>query len=190
MQSQATKKRFTADEYYTMAEVGILACDARTELLDGEIIEVSAMGARHHAAVNRCNELLVPLFLGKAQISVQCPVRLNEFSEPEPDFAFLKPRRDFYELRHPGPTDVLLILEIADTFLHYDRDVKLTVYAAARIKEVWIGDLSNRTLLVFRDPSHKAYTTSFTLQAGEKVSPLFFPDIQISVSDLLGTPPE
>jgi Uma2 family endonuclease len=190
MQSEATKKRFTADEYYKMAEVGILACDARTELLDGEIIEVSPMGVRHRAAVNRCSELLVPLFVGKAQISVQCPVRLTEFSEPEPDFAFLKPRRDFYESRHPGPADVLLILEISETSLHYDRDVKLAIYAAARIKEVWIGDLNNRTLLVFRDSSHKTYTTAFTLQARERVSPLSFPDIQISVSELLGMPPQ
>ena len=186
MQTEATKKLFTVYEYYQMAEAGILSENVRTELINGEIIEMSAMGVRHRAAVNRASDLLVPLFKGQAQISVQLPVRLNDFSEPQPDICFLKPRRDFYETRHPGPRDVFMIMEISDTPLGYDRDVKLDVYAAARIPEVWIEDLGHRTLMVFRDPSRKTYRTSLTFDRGNSVSLAAFPGISIAVSDLLG----
>lgn len=186
MQTEATKKLFTVYEYYQMAETGILSEHVRTELINGEVIEMSAMGVRHRAAVNRASDLLVPMFKGKAQISVQLPVRLNDFNEPQPDICFLKPRRDFYETKHPGPTDVFMVMEVSDTSLGYDRDVKLGVYAAARVPEVWIEDLVNQTLMVFRDPSRKAYKTSLNFRRGESVSLLAFPEIPIAVSDLLG----
>jgi len=186
MQTEATKKLFSVDEYYRMAEVGILSEEIRTELIKGEILEMSAMGTRHRAAVNRASHFLIPLFGEKAQVSVQLPVRLDEFSEPQPDICFLRPRRDFYESRHPGPSDVFMILEISDTSLHYDRDVKLEAYAGARIREVWIEDLVSQTLMIFRDPSQQTYKTSLTLRAGEVVSLLAFPEIAVQVSKLLG----
>jgi Uma2 family endonuclease len=186
MQMEATKKLFTVYEYYQMAETGILSEPARTELINGEVIEVSAMGVRHRAAVNRGSDLLVPLFKDKAQISVQLPVRLNDFNEPQPDLCFLRPRRDFYETRHPGPSDVFMIMEISDISLGYDRDVKLNVYAAARVAEVWILDLASQILLVFRDPSRKTYRTSLSFSRNDSVSLSAFPEISISVSDLLG----
>jgi Uma2 family endonuclease len=186
MQTEATKKLFTVYEYYQMAETGILSEHVRTELINGEVIEMSAMGLRHRAAVNRASDLLVPLFKGKAQISVQLPVRLNDFNEPQPDICFLKPRRDFYESKHPGPTDVFMMMEISDTSLGYDRDVKLGVYAATRIPEVWIEDLVNQVLLVFREPSRKAYRISLSFSRNDSVSLAAFPEISISVSDLLG----
>jgi Uma2 family endonuclease len=186
MQTEATKKLFTVDEYYRMAEAGILTEENRTELISGEILEMSAMGARHRAAVNRASHFLIPLFGEKAQVSIQLPVRLDEFNEPQPDICFLSPRRDFYESTHPGPSDVFMILEISDTSLHYDRDVKLEVYAGARIREVWIEDLVSQSLMIFRDPSTKMYKTSLTFCRGDVVSLLAFPEIAVQVSELLG----
>jgi Uma2 family endonuclease len=186
MQTEATKKLFTVYEYYQMVETGILSQHVRTELINGEVIEMSAMGVRHRAFVNRASDLLIPLFKGKAQISVQLPVRLNDFNEPQPDICFLKPRRDFYATKHPGPSDVFMAMEISDTSLGYDRDIKLGVYAAARIPEVWILDLVNQILLVFRDPSRKAYRTSLSFSRADSVFLSAFPEIPITVSDLLG----
>lgn len=190
MQREAARKRFTADEYYRMAEIGILVDSMPTELLDGEVVEMSPMGAGHRAAVSRCISLFVPLFKGKAEVSAQLPVRLDDFSEPEPDLALIVPRKDFYKKRHPGPLDVWGILETSDSSLHYDRDVKLPIYAAARIKEFWILDLKDEVLHVFRDPQRGAYATALTFRRGDAVSFLAFPDIEIPVSDLLGADSE
>ena len=186
MQTEATKKLFTVDEYYRIAETGILSEDVRTELINGEIIEMSPMGPRHAAGVSRVTELMMTLFRGKALLRGQLPVRLNDYNEPLPDFAFVKVRHDHYARRHPGPGDTLLAVEISDTSLHYDRDVKAAVYAAVRIPEFWIVDLAVVVLLVFRDPSKGAYQTSLTFNRGHSVTPLSFPEVSIQVSELLG----
>lgn len=117
MQTEAAKKLFTVDKYYKMADAGILGEHDRTELIEGEVIEMSAMGAQHAAVVARVNDVLVPLFKGKALLRPQFPLRLNDFNEPQPDIVLLKPRRDYYSLRHPGPADVFLVLEISDSSL-------------------------------------------------------------------------
>ena len=187
MRTEATKKLFTVHEYYKMAEVGILRDDVRTELINGEIIEMSPMGARHASAVSRLTEFLVPLLKGKAQLRPQLPLRLNDYNEPEPDLCFVRPRRDFYGRKHPGSGDTLLAIEVSDSSLRYDRDVKAGVYAATRVTEFWIVDLPGDVLLIFRDPSKGAYKTSLTLHRGESVKALAFPEIEIAVADLLGT---
>lgn len=187
MRMEATKKLFTVDEYYRMAEAGILCPDVRTELINGEIIEMSPMGARHAAAVSRVNDLLLPFLLrGKALLRPQLPMRLNDYNEPLPDICFVKARQDHYSLRHPSSTDVLLAIEIADASLDHDRDVKSAVYAATRILEFWILDLKGDVLLAFRDPSKGLYQTSLTFSRGEAVTPLAFPESTIQVADLLG----
>jgi Uma2 family endonuclease len=117
---------------------------------------------------------------------VQLPVRLNQFNEPEPDLAFLKPRRDFYKSRHPGPADVFLIFEISDSSRRFDRKVKLPMYAASRIPEVWIEDVDEGVIHVLRDPARKSYQTASILRPGSMVSLLAFPDVSVSVSELLG----
>ena len=134
MQTAVTKKRFNVFEYYRMAEAGILSDSVRTELINGEIIEMSPMGARHAGAVSRINELLVPLLKGKAQLRPQLPLRLNIYDEPLPDFCFVRPRRDFYSSKHPGSAETLLAIEVSDTSLSYDRDVKCGVYASSRVQ--------------------------------------------------------
>ena len=186
MDIQATKKLFTVDEYYRMVEAGILTGQDRTELIDGEIIEMSAMGSRHAAVVTRVNDMFVSLFKGKALLRPQLPLRLNEFNEPEPDIAVLKPSQDCYASRHPGPADVFLVLEISDSSLKYDRDIKLPIYAAAGVPEVWIADLPNDALLVYRDPSGKGYKNALVFRRGDSLHCLAFPDARLAMNDILG----
>ncbi|PYS53951.1 MAG: Uma2 family endonuclease [Acidobacteria bacterium] len=186
MRTETTKKLFTVDEYYKMVDVGILQEGDRTELIEGEIIQMSPMGSLHAAVVTGVNDVLVPLFKGKALLRPQLPLRLNEFNEPQPDVVLLKPRQDCYSSRHPGSADVFLVMEISDSSLKYDRDVKLRIYAAARLPEVWIADLAGNVLLVYRDPSGKGYGTSLTFRRGDSLSCSRFPEIQLAVDELLG----
>jgi Uma2 family endonuclease len=186
MRIEATKKLFTVDDYYKMADAGILSEHDRMELIEGEIIVISPMGPHHAAIVARVNHLLLALFREKAHLRPQLPLRLNDFNEPQPDIVLLKPRRDFYSSKHPGPADVFLVMEISDSSLKYDRDVKLPVYAAARVPEVWIADLPNDTLLVYRDPSGKGYKTFLSFGRGDELSCLKFPDVKLAVNDILG----
>jgi len=186
MQTEATKKLFTVDEYYRMAEIGVIREDTRTELINGEIIEMSPMGPRHASSVSRITEFMVPLLKAKAQLRPQLPLRLNDYNEPQPDLCFVKRRLDYYGAKHPGSGDTLLAIEVSDTSLAYDRDVKSGVYAAARVSEFWVVDLPGGVLLIFRDPSKGAYKTSLTLHRGESATALAFPEIEIPVADLLG----
>src|SRR5215468_7458389 len=130
MQVETTKKLFTVDEYYRMAEAGILKPEDRVELIDGEVIEMSPIGQRHFGAMNRANRVFTSTFGNRVQLSVQGPLRLSDYTEPEPDVVLLKPRADDYSLKFPTPDDVFLVLEIADTSLSYDRKVKVPRYAA------------------------------------------------------------
>jgi Uma2 family endonuclease len=186
MRTEATKKLFTVDEYYRMGEAGILPEAVRTELINGEIIEMSAMRARHAGGIARVNDVLLPLFKLKALLRPQLPLRLNNFTEPQPDLCVVKVRGDYYASEHPSPEDTFLAIEVSDTSLSYDRDVKSKVYAEAGIPEFWIVDLVNSELLVFRGPSGGTYRTALALRHGDTVSPSTFPDISIDVADLLG----
>jgi Uma2 family endonuclease len=187
MTLQPTRRRFSIDEYYQMAEVGILSPDDRVELIDGEIIEMAPIGRRHAAGVDR----LIPLFLGVfgalVHLRVQNPVRLGDYSEPEPDVALLRPRADYYASGHPGPADVLLVVEVAETSLMFDRRRKVPLYARSGIPDVWLVDLRRRTLSVYRDPTPDGYRTVRTLRPGDMIATLAFPDRPLSVAAVLGT---
>ena len=186
MQIEVAKKRFTVDEYYRMADAGILTTDDRVELIDGEIIEKSPVGSRHVGCVIRANQVLTTAFTGKALLSVQSPIRLSNYTEPEPDLAVLKPRPDYYSTKKPSSEDAFLVIEVADTTLRYDRNVKLPRYAAAGVPEVWIENLEDDLLLVYRDPAGNSYTASLTLGRGDPVSLAAFPDIVFKVDDFVG----
>jgi len=125
MAAPLVRHRFTVEEYHRMGQAGILSEDDRVELIEGEIVEMAPVGSRHAACVKRLNALLSRRAGGRALVSVQDPIRLGEHSEPQPDLALLKPREDFYAAAHPGPEDVLLVIEVAETSLEYDREVKL-----------------------------------------------------------------
>jgi len=186
MPTEVIKKRFTVDEYYRMAEAGILRPEDRVELIDGEIIQMSPIGQRHAARVNRANSLFIRAFGEQAVVSPQNPVQLSDWTEPQPDIVVFKARSDFYESKKPTPRDVLLVLEISDTTLRYDMKIKLPHFAAALIPEVWIQDINGDSLYVFRDPQGNCYVTSMQLKRGAFVYSLAFPEIRFSLDDLLG----
>lgn len=186
MRAEVTKKLFTVDDYYRMAEVGILKPEDRVELLEGEIVEMSPIGNRHAGCVNRVTDLFTFLFRGKAIVTVQNPARLNQYNEPQPDFVLAKTRTDYYASRHPTGEDIYLMVEIADSSLRKDRNVKVPIYARLGIPEVWIADLQQDRILIFRDPAGNAYKTTLTLHRGESLSVLAFPEINFKVEDVLG----
>ena len=185
MPMEATKKLFTVDEYYRLAEIGVLSSCVHTELIDGEILEVSPMSASHGAAISLATEIFARVLRSRAQLRVQLPLRLSAHSELEPDICLAKPKQNHYRSDHPGPADVFLVLEISDSSLRYDRDVKLPVYAAAGVAEVWIEDLPNRILHVFREPSGRKFKTALQFAPGDSVSLLAFPRISFPVSSLI-----
>jgi Uma2 family endonuclease len=152
------RHRLTVADYYRMAEVGILAPDARVELIDGEIIDMAPPGSLHAATVHRLLEVLVRAVESRASVLVQNPMRLSEHSEPQPDLALLRRREDFYAEHHPRAADVLLIIEVAHTSLHFDRDTKIPLYAGNGIAEVWLVDLRARRLVRHRAPQQGLYT--------------------------------
>lgn len=186
MQIEATKKLFTVDDYYRMAETGILGPEDRVELIDGEIIEMCPIGNRHLGCVNRATDAFTGAFRGKAVVSVQNPLRLSNYTEPQPDAVLLKPRADYYASKKPSAEDAFLVVEVADTTLRYDRNVKAPRYAAAGVPEVWIENLEEDLLLVFRDPAGKTYKTCLTLRSSDSISVLAFPDVVFKVDQLLG----
>lgn len=186
MEIQTTKKRFSVDEYYRMADAGIIAPQDRVELIDGEIIQMSPIGSRHSGCVNRLIHVFTAAFHEKAVVSPQHPLRLNPFTEPEPDLTLLKFRPDFYSAKTPEAGDALLVVEVSDSSLRYDRDVKLPRYAAAGIREVWIASLEDDLLLVHRELSDGEYRTRLTLGRGDSVQVSAFPGAIFEVRDLLG----
>jgi hypothetical protein len=151
------RHRFSVEDYYRMAEAGILTESSRVELIEGEIVEMTAIGSRHAACVKRLMHLLTARVGERAVVSVQDPVRLSAFSEPQPDLALLRPRDDFYARAHPGPQDTLLVIEVAETSAALDRGVKGPLHARAGIAEMWLADLEQDVVEVFRDPSAEGY---------------------------------
>ena len=168
-----------------MAEVGVLKPDARVELLDGQIIDMSPIGPFHGGVTKRLNRFFTNLGKGRWIVAVQDPVQLDKHSEPQPDLMLLKPAPDDYTTRHPGPEEVLLLVEVADTSLAYDREEKLRAYGLAGIVEVWIVNLPEQTIEVYRVPHFAGYTSTKVLRAGERACPLEFQDVAVDVAELL-----
>ena len=180
-----TLRLFTVDDYYAMADAGILGHDERVELIEGEIVEMAPIGNRHASCVGRLILLMSQALNKLAIVRVQNPVRIDEYSEVQPDLMLLVWQDDFYASGHPGPSDVLLLIEVSDTTLLYDRNVKLPIYARAGIPEVWIVDLQSGQLEAFTQPSSEGYGSSKTLNAGDSISPSAFTDISLAVSDII-----
>jgi Uma2 family endonuclease len=179
------KHRFSVEEYYRMAETGILRPDARVELLDGQIIDMSPIGPFHGGVL----KLLIELFTSAAKrrwiTAVQDSGHLDDHSEPQPDLMLLKRSEDFYRKRHPRPEDIFLLVEIAGTSLEKDQEIKLPIYARAGIAEVWIVNLNELTIEVYRQPHFTGDSSKAILRAGDKASPQQFPDVNIDVAELL-----
>ncbi len=181
------RHKLDVDAYYQMAEAGILGEDDRVELIDGEVIDMAPIGQDHAAMVGSLNQALVLAFAGRAIVWPQNPIRLNRLNEPQPDFAVLRPRADFYRTgERPGPADVLLLIEVADSSLRFDRDVKLPLYARAGIPEVWIVDLKRRVLLAHRVPCEDGFGEMTTHQPRDTLVPALAPDIMLTLDRLFG----
>jgi len=180
-----SKKRFTADEFHRMVQVGIFSERERVELIDGEIVVMSPIGNRHAACISRANRALVTSAGVDAIVQPQGPLRLDLYYEPEPDFVLLRPRADFYATRHRSPADVLLVIEIADSSLEYDRDVKAPIYAAAGVPEYWLADLNANTLWRYSSPERGVYARVEECRRGQTIAPLLLPACAIAVDALL-----
>jgi Uma2 family endonuclease len=179
------KHRISVEEYYRMAETGVLEPDARVELLDGEIIDMSPIGPFHGGVTKSLNRIFSSGARDRWIVAVQDPVRLDDHSEPQPDLMLLKPSLDSYRKRHPRPDEVFLLVEISDTSLEKDLEKKLPACARAGIAEVWIVNLNELTIEVYRQPHFAGYATKTILRAGDKASPQLFPDVTVDVAELL-----
>jgi Uma2 family endonuclease len=184
--TQITRRLFKVEEYHQMIRSGILSEDDRVELVKGEIIEMSPVGSRHAACVRRLNWLFSRNLGDQAIILVQDPIRLNEYSEPQPDLALVQPRPDFYEQAHPEPEDILLLVEVAETSLWHDREVKLLLYAQAGIPEVWLVDLAGKVIEVYQRPSPTGYQSTQKAPAGASLTPRNFPSLHLNATTILG----
>jgi Uma2 family endonuclease len=176
----------TVDDYHRMGEAGILSEDDRVELIEGELVEMAPIGSEHAAAVTDLNYLLMVAVGEKALVSPQNPVRLDRHSEPQPDFALLKPRPDRYRSALPTPQDTLLIVEVAHSSLAYDRAVKLALYASHSIPEVWIVNLAANEVEVYRKPQGDRYTECACVGRSEVVEINALPGIGIEVGKVFG----
>jgi Uma2 family endonuclease len=178
------RHRLTVADYHRMGEAGVFAPDARVELIEGEVIDMAPIGSRHAGTVS----FLIAGFgacLGEHGILwVQNPVVLDFHSEPQPDIAILRPRGDFYRLSHPRPTDILLLIEVSETTLRYDQEVKLRLYAREGIPEVWIVDVESSVLLVYTQPDRDIYGERQELRAPGVLAPSTLPEAIIDLSAL------
>lgn len=186
MAVQLIRHRFTVEEYYQMGRNGVLRDDHRVELIEGEIVDMTPIGTRHMAAVNVLNRWLAVGCGARAIVQVQGPVRIGPDSEPQPDLTVLRGRDDLYRTVRPGAADLLLLIEVSDTSLPYDRGVKLPLYARAGVGEVWIVDLEGERVEVYREPAPDGYRRVETRGRGARLQPAAFPDLTLAVADLLG----
>ncbi|MCY7316469.1 MAG: Uma2 family endonuclease [Rubrivivax sp.] len=178
------RHRLTVEHYHRMAEAGILPPGQRTELIDGEIIDMAPIGTRHAALVRKLGRVL-ELQAGNAYtVSVQNPLRLSDQSEPEPDLVLLTYRADSYEHAHPTPADVKLLIEVADTTLRYDTQIKLPLYARHGVSEVWVFDLEAHRLHRWRQPQGDAYTLLDSLDHGSAMTLAAAPGLTLDLSSL------
>ena len=152
------RHQINVDEYYRMAEAGIIPPDARVELIEGEIIDVEPSGPDHEGTVGQLNEILFHAVAGRAHIRCQLPLRLSDLSAPQPDFVVARRRSDFYKRARVGPDDTFLVIEVSNTSLRFDTQVKAPLYARHGVPEMWIVDLTGREVRFYRSPRDGRYS--------------------------------
>ena len=185
MATQITKRLFTVHEYQRMAETGILSDRDRVELIHGEILAMSPIGPRHGAAVDRATRAMVNVTGDRAIVRVQGSVGLDEYNQPQPDIVLLRPKADYYASSNPTPADILLIVEVADTSLEYDRGPKEQLYAEARVPEYWVADVQNDCLFASSEPHDRSYRQVRQFHRGDLIAPLLLPECRLLVDVLL-----
>lgn len=182
VQVERAPRRFTVDEYHRMADAGVFRPDERVELIDGEIVEMTPIGRRHANCVNNLTRLLVTRLGDRAIVSPQNSLQISVRSEPQPDLTVLRRREVSYKDEDATASDVLLLIEVADTSIAYDRRVKLRLYAAAGIPEVWIVDAAGEEIEIYRSPG--GFREAQRARQGGTVTPIAFPDLTLAVADI------
>lgn len=186
MAVQLQRRRLTVDDYHLLIRAGSLGEDDRVELIEGEIIEMSPISPEHAGHVKRLNRFFSHRLGDRALIGVQDPIAPGGHSEPQSDRVLLRPRADDYADAHPGPGDVLLVVEVADTPANYDRDVKMCLYAQAGIPEAWLVSLPDGWIEVYTEPSPVGYLAMRRALPGTSIAPQAFPDAALAVSEAIG----
>jgi Uma2 family endonuclease len=185
MTLELTRHCFTISDYDRMIEAGILDEDDRVELIEGEIIEMTPIGHRHAACVKRLNSYLGRALGVDAIIGVQDPVHLGERSQPQPDLSVLRPSPNFYASAHPTAEDIFLLVEVSESSARIDRQIKVPLYARQAVADVWIVDVDDNSVTVYRDPTPTGYISVRATRRGETLTMRAFPGREIAVSDIL-----
>ena len=183
-------RKFTVAEYYRMAEVGILKPDERVELIEGEIIAMAPIGPQHADDVDEFIAVFAQYASGRFRIRIQNPLRMDDGTEPQPDAMLLRLRDGRYNRTHPTPADVLLVVEVADSSLEYDRQVKAHLYGRNNIPETWIKNLPEDCIERFTEPGPEGYAQHTVHRRGETLTLVSLPDLELAVEDLLPPPIE
>lgn len=183
MTSTAISKRLVSrEEYHKMGEIGLLQIDENVELINGEIYNMTPIGSKHFAVVNKLNALFVPAFINKFIISVQNPIHIDQWNEPEPDIVILKHKKDEYVSAIPEPSDVMAVIEVSDTSIDFDKKVKLPMYASSGIPAYWIVDLNKNIIEEYTIPRDNQYMTRNTYISGDQIT---LENISFEVSKIL-----
>lgn len=179
-------RKFTVDEYHNFIEHGVFKPEERLELWEGEFITMSPIGKRHASSVDFLVEWLVEISQRRFIVRSQSPIVLDDLSEPQPDVCILQRREDFYRNTSATANDVLLAIEVADTTVKYDRDIKFPRYAANGIKEAWLIDLENNRVEIHSEPTENGYSLVKILHHGQTAESTILQEIKISVEEILG----
>lgn len=178
--------RFTVDDYYRMAEAGVFHENDRVELIGGQVVEMTPIGPGHSGCVGALTRLLSLRVGDAALVWVQNPLRVGKHDEPQPDLLLLRPQPGEYRKAHPTPADVLLVIEVADTSVRYDRETKLRLYAAAGIPEAWLVNLPSDTIEACTDPGSNGYRAVRHIRRGERLYSIMLPALEIAADEVLG----
>ncbi len=176
--------RFTVDQYHNMIQTGVFHEDDRVELIHGEIVDMTPIGKDHSSVVDQLNRHFNRIPNNTPLVRIQNPILIADHSEPQPDLTIVRFRTDYYRKTLPTPSDVLLLIEVADSSLLADRRVKVPLYAKAGIPEVWVIDLTAKSIEVLRDPIDSQYRTSYNFKAPQSIAPATFPDYFLKLAEL------
>jgi Uma2 family endonuclease len=188
MATTPASRPFTAREFEQMAAMAIFGADERVELLDGMVVPMTPIGDRHVGCVNYLADCLGDRLRGRALVQVQSAIRLAADWVPQPDVAVLRRRPDFYRTGKARPEEVFLLIEVAETSVDLDRDVKLPGYARGGVPEVWLVDLAAERILAARDPGRGGYAAITSHARGAALRVPGFPDVTLTVDEILGPP--
>jgi hypothetical protein len=178
------RMRFTRQAYHQMLDVGVLNPNDRLELLDGEIMMMSPIGPNQSGLIRRLTDFFVKHLPDSIECSIQLPLAVSDHSEPEPDVALVRRRDDDYRTEHPGPEDVVLIIEVAQSSRNIDLGIKLRLYAEAGIKEYWVVDVDHKSVIVHRQLQGAEYRDVQSFGPGSTIAPIDVPSCPLDVGNL------